>query len=261
MRFHIRRPGGETAAVIAPALPPVPDSTSADLRLLPPEVVHFRREQGELQMHRDAWPPEEAGAGEKQQAPRLEDGAGAHQTEEEKQSAGPPQVEDKQAESEQGSAPTASADAGAGQQGETEAAEADEDKEWRKVLLVRLFPLTEPERWISVVAEDGREVGIIEDLGKLNRQDGDLAREELERRYLVPQITAILSCRDRFDLTEWTVETDRGRITFTTRNARESAKSPLPGRLVLVDVEGNRFDIPDRDALDPLSRRLLDERV
>ena len=135
------------------------------------------------------------------------------------------------------------------------------EEEWREATVVRLFPLTEPESWISVIGKDGKEVGIVLDLKKLSRESLACAREELRRRYLVPQIVRILACRDHEDLVEWTVETDRGAAKFVTRNVREQIKEPMPKRLTLVDVEGNRYDVPDLDALDPDSRRRLDIHI
>lgn len=140
--------------------------------------------------------------------------------------------------------------------------EFERDGEWSEVTLVRLFPLTDAESWISVLDSDGNEVGILLRLGGLTDESRRAASEELERRYLVPEITRILACRAlRHGLMRWAVETDKGRATFITRYLREQIKEPAPTRLSLIDVEGNRYDIPDIGALDPDSRRLLQTRI
>ena len=135
------------------------------------------------------------------------------------------------------------------------------EPEWAEVSLVRLFPLGKPDEWISVLDKEGKEIGILEHLRELSPADLRCAEDELRRRYLVPEIRRILACRDRFDLVEWTVRTDRGRSTFLTRNLREQVQEPLPRRLTLMDVEGNRYDVPDVDALDSQSRKWLEERL
>jgi hypothetical protein len=135
------------------------------------------------------------------------------------------------------------------------------EEEWREVNTVRLFPLTEPERWVSIIDKEGKEVGVLVELKGLTSEALRLVREELRRRYLVPQISRILACRERFDLVEWTVQTDRGKRTFLTRNLREQVKEPMASRLMFTDVEGNRYDIPDVAALDPDSRRWIEARV
>ena len=139
---------------------------------------------------------------------------------------------------------------------------ADADSDWREVTLVRIFPLTEPHRWIAVLDSEGNEVGIVLDLANLAADSRAAADEELQRRYLVPHVVRILSCRTlRHGLIRWTVETDKGEATFITRHLREQIKEPAPTRLTLLDIEGNRYDIPDIAALDPDSRLLLRTRI
>jgi len=135
----------------------------------------------------------------------------------------------------------------------------DGSDDWREVGAVRLFPLTAPGRWISIVDDDLKEIGLIEDLGAFGRDARRCIEDELERRYLTPQILRVISCRTRFDTAEWVVETNRGPATILVRDPREKIKEPLPRHLTLTDVEGNRYDIPDVEALDATSRRLIAE--
>jgi len=135
------------------------------------------------------------------------------------------------------------------------------DGEWQPVSAVRLFPLSEQDRFISIVDEEQAEIGMLTVLDGLKGDQREMLEEELHRRYLTPIITEILSIRRRYDTSEWTVETDRGRAMFVMRNIREKVKEPLPRHLTLEDAEGNRFDIPDIEALDAASRRLLDQEI
>jgi len=135
------------------------------------------------------------------------------------------------------------------------------DEEWREVTLARLFPLSDPYKWLAVLNKEDKEIGVLHDLHGLSSDEFACVEEELRRRYLIPEIKSILSRRDRFDMVEWTVETDRGRATFLTRQLHENVQRPIAGRIVIADVENNRYDIPDVDALDPESRRLLEERL
>jgi len=215
MHFHGHGSSGQASVLTSPSIPPAPETTSAELVPLDPSVVRLRREDGRLEMHRDAWPP--AGEDEAAAAPPADAEEAAQESPEpaapEGQAEGPAQTEAEAADSGDETA----ADAG-------EAPESPEDAEWRPVILVRLFPLSHPDGWISVLSAEGDEVGVLLDLRALPEEDQQLAREELDRRYLVPEIRAILACRDRYDLIEWTVDTDRGRVTFLTRDIRESAK-------------------------------------
>jgi hypothetical protein len=63
--------------------------------------------------------------------------------------------------------------------------------------------------------------------------------------------------RERFGTVDWDVETHRGRRGFTTRDLRENVLRPGPRHYLITDVENNRFEIPDLDALDPASQGAL----
>jgi len=135
------------------------------------------------------------------------------------------------------------------------------ESEWREVGIFRLFPLSDPECWLAVVDKDNTEIGIIRDLRHCPHDALSLIRQELSRRYLVPLILRIVSCRDQFDISTFDVETDRGRLSFHLRRRSENIQRPLPHRLTLLDIEGNRYDIVDTNNLDAESRRLLEERL
>ncbi len=141
------------------------------------------------------------------------------------------------------------------------AGEAPFEPVWQEASLLRMFPLSDEYGWLAVLNADGKELGVLRDLHGMAHDSLAAVREELRRRYLVPRITAILAVRDRADVTEWRVETDRGPAVFQVRHLSENLKQPLPGHLSLTDVEGNRYDIPDLGALDDDSRRRLEERM
>jgi len=132
-------------------------------------------------------------------------------------------------------------------------------KRYEGVRVVPLFPLSERGGWISVLDEDGREIGILEELSKLKPEYEKLVREELRRRYLVPKILRVRSCRGRLGLVEWEVETDRGPRRFRTRNLRETVQQVGDHRLMFSDIDGNRYEIPDLRALDPQSRAWIEK--
>jgi len=133
-----------------------------------------------------------------------------------------------------------------------------EEDNYKTVSVLPLFPLSESERWVSVLDDEGRELGIIEELGKLDVESRKMILDELRRRYVLPRIRKILSCKERFDLVVWEVETDRGVKEFLSRNLRENIQQPNQNRLILTDVDGNRYDIPDFQSLDKKSQTLLE---
>lgn len=281
MHFHGRHSSATPVPERGPSLPPLPTSTSSELRMLDPSRIELRRDGARLQMLLSekqkipvlmgaALERETSGGG----AAAAEDGAASRDTAVQSdtdtaQSGGaetavPIDGRAQEAPDKAGlAAELASAAVGGVGAPDAQAAEEKEASplEWRDVALVRLFPLSEPNRWIAVLGSDGREIGILSDLWGLSPENARLVQEELQRRYIVPKVLAILSCRDRFDMVEWTMETDRGRVTFLTRNLRENIRQPLPNHLTLTDVQGNRYDIPDVARLDPDSQRWLREYI
>jgi hypothetical protein len=133
----------------------------------------------------------------------------------------------------------------------------EDDRCYLKVTVVRVFPLTRPQRPLSVRDGANKEVGILVDAAELDPESRRLVQEELDRRYLTPTIQRIVAVKERFGTVEWDVETDRGPWKFTMRNPRENVVQPSPGRYLLTDVDGNRFDVRDLAALDAPSQNWL----
>ncbi len=133
----------------------------------------------------------------------------------------------------------------------------EDDRSYLRVAVLRAFPLSDPSRYLSVRDGKGSEVGLIVDPDALRPEDRALVLHELERRYLVPVVARVVSARERFGTVEWTMDTDRGVVRFTTRNLRENVQRPAPERIILNDVDGNRYDIKDVDALSRASQELL----
>ena len=131
------------------------------------------------------------------------------------------------------------------------------DRSYPKVGILRGFPLSDPDRFLSVRDEANKEVGLIVDPAQLGVENRRLVEEDLERRYFVPAVTRIVAAKERFGTVDWTLETDRGVCRLTTRNLRENIQRPAPGRIILNDVDGNRYDIRNVDGLSRESQELL----
>lgn len=122
---------------------------------------------------------------------------------------------------------------------------------------VRLFPLTEPQHWVSLVDEKGREVASIEDLTTLDAEQRGAIESALKRRDFVPVVRRITAIKRATDGHDWHVETDRGPTVFRLETD-ESIQSLGGTRLVIFDKSGTRYLIPDVAALDRESRRKLE---
>jgi hypothetical protein len=116
------------------------------------------------------------------------------------------------------------------------------------------FPLSYPEKEIVLQGNDKTELGIIEDLATLKPEIRQTILDQLEKRYFLPQVTMIHKMTERFGSAIWDLETDRGRIAISTRQLNEAVRELGPKRFLIVDVEGNRYEIKDLEDLPPESQ-------
>ncbi len=119
---------------------------------------------------------------------------------------------------------------------------------------LRAFPLSHPEEQIVLRDGKNKEVGTLEKLSEVPEPAQSWLREGLHRRYFLPQITAISNVTERFGSSIWELQTDRGPRSITTRQMNEAVAEAELGRYIITDVENNRYEIKDLNALDPDSR-------
>lgn len=115
------------------------------------------------------------------------------------------------------------------------------------VELYASFPHTDPGHYLSVrePGPDGKEIGLIEDIAAFGEKAQALLRHFLSIRYFEPQIRKIHGVRDEFGYSFWDVETDCGICRFVVRRGGKNVRALKSGKVVITDVDGNRFAIPD----------------
>ena len=128
---------------------------------------------------------------------------------------------------------------------------------WLNVRLVSLFPLSCPHEYISISDSEGVEISVVRSLAELDADSQRIAVLRLQCRYLLPAVQRILSVKERFGSLKWEIETDCGRRSFVTKNTRETTVRLSTNRLLLCDIDGNRYEIRDLGSLDASSRAYL----
>jgi hypothetical protein len=124
-----------------------------------------------------------------------------------------------------------------------------------RVRPVRLFPMSDPHRWIALCDPSGREIACIDDPQKLPEDVRQVLATELDRRNFLPVVQRIIQISAASPC-EWHVETDRGTTRFLL-NSDDDVHSLGEHRLLVVDSHGIRYLIPDTRTLDAASRRQL----
>ena len=125
------------------------------------------------------------------------------------------------------------------------------------VIPVRLFPFSEPDRWISLCDLRQNEIVLLENLVDLPDPAQRLIEQELAQREFIPTIQRVVRVSSMTEPCEWDVETDRGRTTFVL-NSEDDIRRLGDDRALVIDAERIRYLIASVSRLDPRSRRILE---
>lgn len=131
-------------------------------------------------------------------------------------------------------------------------------EEHQPVYLHCSFPHTDRRRWISVRTADGNEIGMIASLDDFPRDTADLLDEFIRLRYYAPVITKVVRIREEFGYSYWETETTAGTCRFTVRSGGGQIKAVGAAKLLITDVDGNRFVIEDVNRLSEKEYRMVE---
>lgn len=134
------------------------------------------------------------------------------------------------------------------------------EQEYERVNFYRAFPFTDPDRYISVreATDKAKEIGIIDDLNSLDADTVAMIRAQLDLRYFTPVITRINDIKDRYGFSYFDVVTNKGACKFTIRNNGGAVIHLSETRLLISDLDGNRFEVPDTTKLTAGELKKLD---
>jgi len=134
----------------------------------------------------------------------------------------------------------------------------DEDL-YRGVFAVRMFPISHPDRFISLrytdAGEKEREIGVIEDLGVFPEAARQLIRASLVKHYYELVISRVYAIENKFGLLFFDVETGLGRRAFVMPWRGDRAEEYGDRGKVLLDALDNRYIVPDVNKLPPADRQ------
>jgi len=132
------------------------------------------------------------------------------------------------------------------------------DAEYKRVKLSRAVPFTQPYEYISVADMESKEIGIIRNVAALSRDMQTLVREELENRYFCPEVTYITSVKEKMGYLYFEVKIGEYKKIFAVKDITRNIKMLDEKRLVITDVDGNRFLISDLFQMSAKNRRKLE---
>ncbi|MBL8088637.1 MAG: DUF1854 domain-containing protein [Chthonomonas sp.] len=132
-----------------------------------------------------------------------------------------------------------------------------EDRSYPTVKPVWASPLTHPNRFLAMLDGKDQEIATVADPESLTPESLAAVREELRRRYLTATIYRVVDAKGEWGATYWTVETDRGVREFITQSLQENVQWLEENHLLLTDVDGNKFELPDVSKMDERSRTII----
>ena len=139
-----------------------------------------------------------------------------------------------------------------------------EMEEFERVVIRRSFPVTAPNEFLSVREPDtrkkgrGSEIGMIRDLAVFDKDTVALINAELDLRYFTPEIKKITAAKEKFGYCYWEADTSAGHVAFVLNNPFGNIRKLEDGRILIADMDGNCFLIPDPEALDRQSYKVIE---
>jgi len=139
-----------------------------------------------------------------------------------------------------------------------------EPESFERVVMLRSFPVTNPNEFLSVREPDsrkqgrGKEIGMIRRMSEFDEATQKLFLEELDRRYFTPTIQKINSVKEKFGYLYWEVITTAGNVTFVLNNPFSNIRVLEDGRILINDIDGNVFQILEPQKLDSTSLKKIE---
>lgn len=133
-----------------------------------------------------------------------------------------------------------------------------------RVAVLRMFPFMYEEEYISIRIENYQrydkenEIGILRSLSELSNEQAELLRDELKKRYFIPEITEIYEVKEEPGNTSWKVNTTAGKTEFTITDMGTNIRNLGNNRIMLTDVYGNRYYIIDITKADDKAVKILE---
>lgn len=132
---------------------------------------------------------------------------------------------------------------------------------YERIQLVRTFPFSDPDIFLSVrdSSEKSFEIGIIKNFHQdFSKDTVKLLEEQLTIRYFAPIIEHILQIKEEGGYAYFDVQTNYGQCQFAFRSNSSSVIHLSDTRLLIYDLDNNRFEIPDIRTLSAKELKKLD---
>ena len=133
---------------------------------------------------------------------------------------------------------------------------AQRGQNYQKVQIKPCFPWSCINQYLSLRDRENQEVALIKDIKELDMESRQVVEQELTKTGFVFEIVSVASLETEFEIRNWKVTTRQGSCTFQTELDEWPRLFPGKG-LMIKDVAGNLYHIPEPQLLDKKSQKLL----
>ena len=133
-----------------------------------------------------------------------------------------------------------------------------QDKEYKRIVLLRTLPFKKPEEFISIADSENKEIAILQDISLLSESQAEIVRKELAKRYYCPIILEIQSVKEKMGYVYFDVRINNGTRNFAVKDVSRNVRQLDDRRIIIFDVDGNRYLIEEISALDAKSLRRIE---
>ena len=136
------------------------------------------------------------------------------------------------------------------------------EQDYKRVALRRALPIAQPTAFISVADTENKEIGILRAVTALADDQLRIVLAELDKRYYCPIVQEIKSVKDKLGYVylELSIRGD-GRLyskNCAIKDVNKNIRMLDENRLILFDVDGNRYVVESLAALDKKSLKRLE---
>ena len=128
----------------------------------------------------------------------------------------------------------------------------------KRVTLVRTLPVKDPNKYISVMNLENKELGILEDITTLDPEQQKMLDRELAHRYYCPTVTEIFSIKEKMGYLYIEASISGTKKTFAIKDVSRNLRVLDANNIIITDIDGNRYYIPDLFKIPTVSRRKLE---
>jgi hypothetical protein len=128
----------------------------------------------------------------------------------------------------------------------------------KRVQLSRALPFSDPGRYLCVADMEGKEVAVLESLEDFGEEQRALLEAELGIRYFYPVVTQVKSIKEKMGSYYLDLAIGEYKKTIAVKDISKNLKQLGGGKIILTDVDGNRFLIPDVYQIQKKSLQMLE---